>query len=265
MSKHEIEALGAFFLLGWRRAVAERAANFGRLAMYALLLFIFWALWNATPIEELRSANLSVEQLFWYLAATEVVAMSVGFPYRTVETDIVSGSIATSLNRPLSYTLVLLADCVGETSYRFVLMAAAGFAICVWTTHSIPFGWATGVSLAVTLWVACVMVVLSQLQLGLLSAWTKSAAPAFWVWQKLFFVLGGLIIPLTLYPPALRAVAEATPFAAMLFLPASLTFDGAAERVLIVYFAQFVWLALHAVSAWAINRAAESTFLLRGV
>ena len=43
----------------------------------------------------------------------------------------------------------------------------------------------------------------------------------YWVWQKLMFVLGGLMLPLELYPAFVQRAALFTPFPSLLAAPAS--------------------------------------------
>jgi ABC-2 type transport system permease protein len=61
--------------------------------------------------------------------------------------------------------------------------------------------------------------------IGLLAFWLEDVAPVYWVWQKLAFVLGGLMLPLTMYPGLVQAVAAITPFPALLGAPASLVLE----------------------------------------
>jgi viologen exporter family transport system permease protein len=264
MSARDRSALAAFFLLGWRTAAAERATTFGRIALLALILFIFWSMWRATPLGELGSDRLTVEQLFWYLAATEAVAMCVGYPYRNVEADIQSGELASSLVRPVHYTLATLVNWIGETTQRFIAVLGASIVCGLLATHRLPVDALTGVLLIAALWVSSVMLLLWQFCIGLLSTWMTSSAPAFWVWQKLFFVLGGLMIPLTLYPTWLQDVALATPFAAMLFLPASLTFDTSATNVATVIAAQAFWVGALCLLTWFMSVRAERHVRIHG-
>jgi ABC-2 type transport system permease protein len=263
-SRHERSALAAFFALGWERAAAERATTFGRVLLLALILFVFWAMWSATPLAELGSERLSVGQLLWYLAATETVAMSVGFPYRTVEADIQSGELAASFLRPVHYALATLATWTGRMAYQFLAVLVVAILCAWWATGVLPVDALRGALIVVTLWIGCVMLLLSQLCVGLLATWMKSSAPAFWIWQKLFFVLGGLIIPLTLYPAWLADAARATPFAAMLFLPASLLFDSSTSRVVEVFAAQAFWTTALAVLAWFLYVRAERHLMVHG-
>jgi ABC-2 type transport system permease protein len=265
MWRRDLVALGAFFRLGWRQAAAgQRAATFGRVVLLVLILCIFWGMWSATPLVELGDAHLTVARLFWYLAATETVAMSVGFPYRTVEADILSGELASSLSRPVDYVAAMLANWTGETTFRLIIVSIAAFACGVAMTHTVPFDVGTGVLLVIGLWLACLMVLVCQLAIGLLATWMKSAAPAFWIWQKLFFVLGGLIIPLSLYPGWLASIAKATPFAAMVFLPASLVFGATGAQVATLFVAQLGWLLVLALVAWRLESQVYSRLMVRG-
>ena len=47
--------------------------------------------------------------------------------------------------------------------------------------------------------------------LPLLAFWLQDVAPVYWVWQKLMFVLGGLMLPLELYPAFIQRAAAFTP------------------------------------------------------
>jgi ABC-type uncharacterized transport system permease subunit len=69
---------------------------------------------------------------------------------------------------------------------------------------------------------ASAIVLLFQLQLGYAAAWMGTSAPLFWIWQKLLFVLGGLLIPLEALPHGLEATAKALPIMAVAYAPARL-------------------------------------------
>jgi ABC-2 type transport system permease protein len=54
-------------------------------------------------------------------------------------------------------------------------------------------------------------------------------------------VLGGLMLPLDIYPEWLRRLAELSPFAALIYAPASLAFDFDFERALQVAGVAALW------------------------
>jgi ABC-2 type transport system permease protein len=68
--------------------------------------------------------------------------------------------------------------------------------------------------------IACAILAELYVALGLVSFWLRDATPLYWVASKLLFILGGLMLPLELYPRCLQLVAACTPFPVLLAGPA---------------------------------------------
>jgi ABC-2 type transport system permease protein len=56
--------------------------------------------------------------------------------------------------------------------------------------------------------------------IGLLAFWLEEVSPAFWIYQKLLFTVGGLFLPLELFPDQLERVARWLPFQFITHVPA---------------------------------------------
>jgi len=265
MQRTNTAAIAAFMRVGWRRSVADRTTTIGLLLLYWLILLIFWGLWQATSLTELVAAHTTQAELFWYLAITECIALAVGNPYRIVEADICNGDIAAALLRPIPFAHAMLAEWFGQTVHRVAVLAVGGTVAGLWITGSVPIELATLPVLLLSMTIGCVCVLLCHLQIGYAAAWVGSSAPLFWIWQKLCFVLGGLMIPLTLYPPVLALLAKFTPFASMLYAPGSLMFDAAPSDAIATLSAQLAWLTVLGVSTWVVDRAATARFALHGI
>ena len=261
----ELGAAGAFAALGWRRTAADRAGSLGRLALYVLILFIFWALWQATPVSELGRPDLDAARLFWYMVVTEAVTIAVGFPYRAVEDDIRSGQIAAAMTRPVPYALATLAEWLGACGHRLLLLVMAGLAAGAWMTGTVAVSPAAAPAILLSAAIGCIIALLCQLQLGYMAAWVGSPAPLFWIWQKMTFVLGGLMLPLSLYPEPFGRWAAASPFAAILFAPGSLVLDPSPGAIGSALASQLLWLAPVALATLLVERAAAARFAERGV
>jgi ABC-2 type transport system permease protein len=262
--RSEWSALGAFARIGWRRAAAEPLATAARGGLNVLVLGIFWAFWRATPLAELRRPDLTPERLIWYLAVTEWLVFSTGIPYREIEEDIRSGALATSLTRPLGYAHACFAQWCGGMAFRLPIFAVVGFAAALGFSGTVPIVPAMLVVGLMSVVLALTILHLCHLMIGLATIWTGSAAPVHWIWQKGLFVLGGLIIPLSLYPTPLRRLSENSPFAAMLSAPASLALDPSPGHAIAVLKLQSIWLIVLAAMAWLIDRAAITRLLERG-
>jgi ABC-2 type transport system permease protein len=261
----EAGAIAAFLLLGWRRAIAEPAALAGRLLLYLLILAIFRQLWLATPLQELGPGAPTAADMLWYVAVTEWIVFAAGIPYRTVEEQIRSGQIESALLRPLPYAAATLAEWGGATAFYLLVMGIAGMTAAAWLTGTMPLTVAAAPLIALSALVGCAIALLFQLQLGYAAAWLGTSAPLFWIWQKLLFVCGGLLLPLTLYPPTLRALAEYGPFAAILFAPGSLILAPAGISVVDILGRQLAWFAAVALLTVLVDRAATARLRHRGI
>ncbi len=259
----DLRALTAFAALGWRGAVAQTFGILARGGLYVLVLAIFWQLWRATPFEELGRSDITPVRMLWYIAVTEWVVFASGLPYREIESDIRDGQIATALTRPVPYAAATFAHWLGEAAYRLVTLGLAGFAAAWALTGTVAIAPAAWPAIVVTGVLGTVLILLCQLALGLAAVWAGSAAPLFWIWQKLLFVLGGMLIPLSLYPEPLRTVALYSPFAAMLYVPGTLALDARAT-LLPLLAEQLLWLAALVAVAMIVDRAAQARLLERG-
>ena len=264
-SRSDWGALCAFGTLGWQRATSERPALLMRGGLNVLALAIFWAFWRATPPQELEVWDLTPSRLIWYLTITEWIVFTTGTPYREIEEDIRSGALASCLSRPVSYAQACLAQWCGGMAFRLPVFAVIGFGAALGFSGAMPLTPAMLPVGLISAVLALGLIHLCHLMIGLATTWTGSAAPLHWIWQKGLFVLGGLIIPLSLYPTPLRGVAELSPFAAMLSAPASLVIDSSREHAVMVLTMQTAWLVALGALAWLIDRAATSRFTARGI
>jgi ABC-2 type transport system permease protein len=84
--------------------------------------------------------------------------------------------------------------------------------------------------------------------------WLRNAGTAWYLYQKLVFVLGGMLIPLEVFPGWLEATARVLPFRAMAYAPARLA-AGHVEPALLAE--QVAWLVVLCAVAAACFRAGE--------
>jgi len=86
----------------------------------------------------------------------------------------------------------------------------------------------------------------------------------FWIAQKLLFVLGGLMLPLTLYPDWMQRLAHFTPFPAMLGGPAGLLVPATAPDTVRLARDLAVWIVVMAMAARALFERAVRTLQVSG-
>jgi ABC-2 type transport system permease protein len=240
---------------GLRQRLSERGELLGRAGFYAVILLIFSRLW-AVVIEADVIPGAGATELVWYLAITEWVMLSLPPIHLDIEADVRSGDIAYRLPRPVSYVGARLAEAAGDAALRLVTLGATGAFLAWWLGGGFP-GDLRGMVWVIPLGALAVCVGLNfHAVIGLAAFWLQDCSPVYWIWQKLAMVLGGLMLPLEIYPHWLRAIAAWTPFSALMHGPGRMALGHDPAFALGVVLKLLVWCALSTgLLYWVYRRA----------
>jgi viologen exporter family transport system permease protein len=245
---------GAVAAASFRRELVESHAWLGRMGFYGVILLIFSRLWQVVFAEHAVAGHDPVE-FVWYLALTEWVVLSMPPVFLDIEADVRNGDIVHRLSRPMSYLGARLAEAGGALALRLVTMAFAGLLLARVLSGGVPDAGAR------LLWALPLGVLASVVQLlfvagvGLSALWIHDSSPVYWVWQKAGFLLGGLLLPLEIYPDWLRELAYCTPFAPLLHGVGRVALQGDAGTALRVGGLLALWGLVAALGlAWLYRR-----------
>lgn len=242
----------AIAALAARHALQARGEAVVRVFFYLAILLVFSRLWQA-----LEAGGSYV----WYIALTEWVMLAMPLLSVEIEEDVRRGDVAYRIARPVSYLWTKVAEGLGNGLVRLLMIGGSG-GVAAWLLTGTPPP--KGLLLALPLGaLAFVLLVLWQAAIGLTAFWIGDTQPFFWIWQKLCFVLGGLLFPLEVYPEWLQRAAYFTPFAPLLHGWARLAFDPdpalAARTALLLLFwgvmavALLTWLYRRALLVMDVN------------
>jgi ABC-2 type transport system permease protein len=239
--------------LAARHALHARGEAVARALFYVAILLVFSRLWAVLDAGG-RLGGVSAASFLWYVALTEWVVLALPLLSLEIEEDVRRGDVAYGLARPVSYLWTKVAEGAGSALVRLMILGAAGL-VAAWLLGGAPPP--RGVLLALPLGTLSLLIlVLCQAAIGLSSFWIGDTAPVFWIWQKLLFVLGGLMFPLEVYPEWLQRAAYFTPFAPLLHGWARLAFEFDVALAARTAALLLVWGAvLMAFVAWLYRRA----------
>jgi ABC-2 type transport system permease protein len=248
---------GAFARVAAAQARRDAADLYGRVVFFAVILGVFSSLWRAVAAAGMPIAA-EPRALVWYLAATEWILLSAPPLYIELQEAIRRGDVACRLGRPVSFVGAAFAEGMGLLAVRAPVLGLTAF-VCAWVftgwtpppavfLRVVPFGLA-----------AAAVITGLYLVIGLLAFWLHDVSPVYWVGQKLMFVLGGLMLPLPVYPVFIQNAAAFTPFPSVLFGPASFVLrEGGADTAALAW-RLALWGAATAWSVWWIfNRAVKA-------
>ncbi|MGD1995208.1 MAG: ABC-2 family transporter protein [Anaerolineae bacterium] len=205
-----------------QRQLTYRAEFAMRAISMVLFMGVFIALWTAAFGVSGRAelAGYSLVEVVWYLAMTETITLSTSRIFVEISEAVKTGDLAYTLTRPLSYPLFQVANSLGNSAPRFVLNLLTAGAV-VWLSmgqavSSLPALAAFLVMAALALLLDALMAVL----IGLLAFWIEEVTPVFWIYQKLLFTVGGMFLPLEMFPDWLRRAVMWLPFQFITYAPA---------------------------------------------
>lgn len=187
-------------------------------------LVIFAHLWKIAAAKA-GAIELNPDQLLWYIAFNEWVLISIPDVHDDMEQDLRSGRLAYLLPRPISYLGSVFAQAFGALCANLLFLGVVAFGFTWFVIGSLPFHpLGLGVTLLFGLMAGSVALIF-QMLIGLSAFWLQEVSPFYWIWEKLLFMLGGLILPLAVYPQWMQTLAHLTPFPAILGERSSLAYD----------------------------------------
>ena len=233
----------------FRAELQNRFAYPGDLAVHSLsiilFMWIFMQLWKTTYSAAGTGgviSGLTLRETMWYLMLAEVIVLSKPRIAKNISDAVKDGSIGYLLNKPYNFLLYHLSVGFGDGLSSMLFNLLAGGALVWWMVGPPP----PVQGYPLTLLVVCLAWLIDfciNAMIGL-AAFVAEEVNAFeWIYQKMLFLLGGLLIPLDFFPAWLKNIALKLPFAFTVYGPARFFVNPTAEAFWRVFGGQVIWLA----------------------
>ncbi|HXD10449.1 MAG TPA: ABC-2 family transporter protein [Anaerolineales bacterium] len=216
----------------------------GRSLMIIPFMWVFFQLWkvtfSASGVEVMN--GLTMQDTLWYLMLAETIELGRPPLARTISENVKDGSIAYLLNKPYDFMLYQFSTAMGETIFRAILNAIFG-GVTVWLlvgAPAHPSGFIVALPAVIGAWV---LHFCTNAMIGLLAFVTEDVSAFMWIYQKLAFLFGGMLIPLDFYPRWLQVISRALPFSSTIYGPARLFVSPTPQLFVNVMLLQIAWIA----------------------
>jgi ABC-2 type transport system permease protein len=235
------------YLAIFQTQLSNRLAYVGDLITGSLSILIFlWVfiqLWSATyrTMGQDSIGGLTLANTLWYLMMTEAIQLSKPRLCKGISDAVKDGSIAYLLNKPYNFLLYQLSVALADGVSRFgfnLLMGGVLLALLVSAPPN-PMGWPL---VLVAVFFGWVLDFCIQALIGLAAFVTEDVTAFDWIYQKLVFILGGMLIPLDFFPDWLRNLSLALPFAYTMYGPARLFVEPDLVRFATILAGQVIWI-----------------------
>jgi len=225
---------------------------FVRNIFFVFIIYIMLLLWRAIYGSQGNTiAGFTLTQMIWYLITTELVALTRSNVFLEVSEDVKKGNIAYLINKPYHYVGYIFSNSMGEVGLRFVINGLTaiimGF-ILVGPLEEFSMIHLPMIILAIILGICLNFFI--YITLALSAFWFEENAALSWIYSKLIFMLGGMLIPLKLLPNWLESIARYMPFAYVTYGPGRLAVNFSYQQFFEIlmwqggYLITFVLLAL---------------------
>ncbi len=213
---HSLSVFVAAARLGFRQAMAEKAAVAGHLFLLAIIVLSYSNIYRMLPAEKLAANGTDSAAMTWYLTAVEYVLFCASYYWRETQNDIQSGQIMFHLLRPCPMWILKMGEWSGQYVARALVMLLPTLLIAAYASGkpelALNFLW----SLVTVMPLAAAIYLGMNFIVGASSLWLGYAEPVWWICQKFLFFFGALLFPLALYPEILRDATWLTPFPAVM-------------------------------------------------
>jgi len=237
-----------------RRLLASRDGLVVSVLFYLIVSAVLSALWRAAAGEHGDVAGYSAAALTWYVVTAEAATCAINVRLiEQVGDDITSGAVAVEMLRPLPVVSVRLAAELGRCTARLAVLLLPG-ATYAWLVVGAPPSTAGALLALPALVLAVAANLCLQYALAGSAFWLRDTRATWFLYQKLVFLLGGMLLPLQVLPGVLRDVAMGLPFLAMAYAPARLAAGHVEPWLLLV---QAGWLVVLVVGAAAVFAAGQ--------
>lgn len=207
--------------LAW--SVAQPMALIVSGVFYAMVSGVLAAVWaTATEANGGSIVGYSTAAVVWYVITTEAAIMSI--PIRLVEEigdDIGTERVAMEMLRPASVLLVRLSTEVGRMLPRLGLNVVIGAVLATIIVGPPPAAGTLGLG-AVAIIIAVVINLVAQHAFASAAFWIRDAKATWFLYQRMLFILGGMLLPLEVLPDRLATVTKALPLMTMAYAPGRL-------------------------------------------
>ena len=245
-----------------RQTFAQRGGLVVAGGFYLLVTSVLAGIWRiAAHSHNDNIVGYSAVAITWYIAMSEGVTIPLNIRMISdVGTDIASGGIAIELLRPVSVVGVRIATEIGRSMPKLLLCLTLGGGLALVTGGVPEHPWALVFAVpSAVLAISCN--VIAQHAFAASAFWLRDAGSAWFLYQKLVFILGGMLIPLQAMPSWLQGVTRVLPFRAMAYAPARLA-SGHLEPMLLVE--QVGWCALLLAIATSVFARGERKLQVMG-
>lgn len=221
-----------------------------------VIIFVFVQLWKVTYASQGQAVidGFRLEEMIWYLVASEAIILSLPRVHAVLEQEVKDGDLALRLNKPYSYLAFHYASFLGEALLKLVTMLLVGGGTAYLLVGGFDFRWEGAPALLLIYLTTHALNFFYIASVGLMAFWVEEVIGLHLLFDRLKWILGGMLLPIEAYPEAAQRVVQYLPFQHMIGRPAHLFVKFNWMDTWALLQNQLVWLLLFGLLCQGIYR-----------
>lgn len=187
--------------------------------------------------------GLNFYQILWLLIILRMFSQR-WTTFEQILNEIKTGDFSYTVTRPYSYILFHFASYIGMFIARFTIDSISNFVTLFLIIGLIPFSFEGVIAGGLMLFIGISLEFLFQICAAFFAFWLEDAKALKWIFIKTTTILGGGIIPLAMFPPTLKKIAELLPFSSIYYSGARLAVKFDSILFFKSFFIQIFWLLI---------------------
>ncbi len=221
----------------------------GNNMFFIFIIFVYLMLWKRIYGQgDTSLGELSLNQMIWYLIVTEIITLSrASIPFE-VSREVKSGNIAYLISRPYNYISYCFSCFLGEMGIKLAANCLLGIIIGIVYVGPLKTFYFPALPLVIiSILLGASLNFFIYMLLSLSAFWLEDNNAFFWIYSKLIFTLGGMLVPIDLFPIWLQGLSKYLPFAYVTYVPAKLAVDFRGLQSIKAVGIQFIYLIIFGI------------------
>ena len=229
-----------------------------------LILFIFTNIWKTIYSGQAVIEGFTMVMMIWYLLMAESIVTSTSPVVRDVNKEIQSGEIAYQLNKPYNYVFYHLAKSISYRVIGFFLTFIIGAILIYLMVGGITLSLINLPLVIITAILAFILDFFMMMSIALLAFWFEDTNAFRWIYDKIIFTIGGMLIPIELFPKWLSSISNVLPFSFVAYHPAKLFVSFNMTQFLKVAGVQIIYILVFLCVAMIIYKVGSRRINING-
>ncbi len=254
----------------WKINLLNSLMYFSDFLSYSILtgvvIFILVNLWkniySNTPVIE----GFTMVMMIWYLVLTESMVFNMGGTelIKELNQEVKSGDLIYVLNKPYNYVAYHYVKSLCQWMLGFTTSFIIAGLVALFFVGVLDFSLMTLPFIILILLLAFTIDFTISAIIGISAFWLEDTTSFRFVYEKIIFILGGMLVPLEIFPEWLRVISVKLPFSYIVYHPAKLFVMFSFKSFLLIIIAQLLYIIFFGIILSTLYKIAVKKVNLHG-